>query len=113
MAEDHNLKVILKQFPILSDGSVDAARIAVLVGEDPKINYWDFHQKMFAERGEVGASQALQVAEQLGGNRAELMLDIRGRTGGAARLEQEIDEDPVAAVRRDTAGRGVWRGDET
>jgi protein-disulfide isomerase len=79
MAEDHNLKVILKQFPILSDGSVDAARIAVLVGEDPKINYWDFHQKMFAERGEVGASQALQVAEQLGGNRAELMLDMNGK----------------------------------
>lgn len=79
MAEDPNLKVILKQFPILSDGSVDAARIAVLVGEDPKINYWDFHRKMFAERGEVGASQALQVAEQVGGNRAELMLDMNGK----------------------------------
>src|SRR4051812_11222055 len=51
MAEDPNLKVILKQFPILSDGSVDAARVAVLIGKDPKINYWDFHQKMFAERG--------------------------------------------------------------
>ena len=84
MAEDPNLKVILKQFPILSDGSVDAARIAVLVGKDPKINYWDFHQKMFAERGEVGASQALEVAAQLGGNSAELMLDMNGKVATSA-----------------------------
>jgi protein-disulfide isomerase len=79
MAEDPNLKVILKQFPILSNGSVDAARVAVLVSKDPKINYWDFHQKMFAERGEVGASQALKVAAALGGNSAELMLDMNGK----------------------------------
>jgi protein-disulfide isomerase len=84
MAEDPNLKVILKQFPILSDGSVDAARIAVLVGKDPKINYWDFHQKMFAERGEVGASQALEIAAALGGNSAELMLDMNGKVATSA-----------------------------
>ncbi|MEP7241175.1 MAG: thioredoxin domain-containing protein, partial [Devosia sp.] len=35
MADDPNLRIILRQFPILSAGSVDAARIAVLVGEDP------------------------------------------------------------------------------
>lgn len=79
MAEDPNLKVILKQFPILSNGSVDAARVAVLVSKDPKINYWDFHQKMFSERGEVGASQALEVAAALGGNSGELMLDMNGK----------------------------------
>jgi protein-disulfide isomerase len=80
MAEDKNLRVILKQFPILTSGSIDAARIGVLVGENPKINYWDFHQKLFSMRaGEVGADQALQVAEQLGGNRVELMLDMNGK----------------------------------
>ena len=79
MADDPNLKVILKQFPILTSGSIDAAKVAVLVSEDPKINYWDFHQKLFAARGEVGADQALQVAEQVGGNRDELMLDMNGK----------------------------------
>ena len=34
---------------------------------------------MFAERGEVGASQALKVAAALGGNSAELMLDMNGK----------------------------------
>ena len=79
IAEDPNLRVILKEFPILTDGSMDAARVAVLVSENPKINYWDFHQKLFSQRGEVGASQALQVAEELGGNRVELMLDMNGK----------------------------------
>ena len=79
MADDPNLKVILKQFPILTSGSIDAAKVAVLVSEDPKINYWDFHQKLFAARGEVGADQALQVAEQVGGNRVELMLYMNGK----------------------------------
>lgn len=79
MAEDPNLKVILKEFPILTAGSVDAARVAVLVAQDPKINYWDFHQRLFAVRGEIGAAQALQVAEDLGGNRVEMMVDMNGR----------------------------------
>jgi protein-disulfide isomerase len=78
IAEDTNLKVILKDFPILTAGSVDAARVAVLVAQNPKINYWTFHQQLFSQRGEVGASQALQVAETLGGNRVELMLDMNG-----------------------------------
>lgn len=77
IADDPNLRIILKQFPILSQGSVDAARVAYLVSQDPKINYWDFHQKLFSMRaGEVGADQALQVASDLGGNRGELMLDM-------------------------------------
>jgi protein-disulfide isomerase len=91
MAEDKNLKVILKQFPILTSGSVDAARIGVLVSENPKIDYWQFHEKLFSMRaGEVGADQALQVAEQLGGNRVELMLDMNGKRPTDA-IQQSYD----------------------
>ena len=91
MQADPNLKVILKQFPILSSGSVDAAKVAVLVGENPKIDYWAFHQKLFSLRaGEVGADQALQVAEQFGGNRVELMLDMNGKVPSAA-IQQSYD----------------------
>jgi protein-disulfide isomerase len=79
LADDPNLRVILKEFPILSEGSVDAARIAVLVSKDPKINYWEFHEKLFSTRGQVGADQALQVASELGGNRVALMLDMNGK----------------------------------
>jgi protein-disulfide isomerase len=77
MTDDPNIRIILKQFPILTSGSVDAARIAILVSENPKINYWDFHQKLFSLRaGTVDASQALQVASEVGGDRGELMIDM-------------------------------------
>jgi protein-disulfide isomerase len=91
LADDPNLKVILKQFPILTPGSVDAARVGILVSENPKIDYWQFHQKLFSLRaGEVGADQALQVAEQLGGNRVEMMLDMNGKLPTAA-IQQSYD----------------------
>jgi protein-disulfide isomerase len=91
LADDPKLKVILKQFPILTSGSVDAARVGVLVSEDPKIDYWQFHQKLFSLRaGEVGADQALQIAEQLGGNRVEMMLDMNGKVATDA-IQQSYD----------------------
>lgn len=76
MAEDPNLKVILKEFPILSDGSIDAAKVAVLVNEDSKLDYWAFHQKLFATRGQVDAGAALAAAEAVGGNRVAMMIDM-------------------------------------
>jgi protein-disulfide isomerase len=78
IAEDPNLRVILKEFPILSEGSVEAARVAVLVAADPKINYWDFHQQLFSSRGQVTGATALDVASGMGMNRANLMLNMEG-----------------------------------
>jgi protein-disulfide isomerase len=79
MAEDPNLKVILKEFPILSEGSVEAAKVAVLVSENADLNYWDFHQKLFSTRGQVGVDAALDAAEEVGGNRVALMIDMNGK----------------------------------
>jgi protein-disulfide isomerase len=76
LAEDPNLKVILKEFPILSEGSVEAAKVAVLVNEDRKLDYWSFHQKLFSTRGQVDAGAALAAAEAVGGNRVTMMIDM-------------------------------------
>jgi protein-disulfide isomerase len=84
MAEDPNLKVILKEFPILSEGSVEAAKVAVLVSEDVGLNYWDFHQKLFSTRGQVGVDAALDAAEEIGGNRVALMIDMNGKAAADA-----------------------------
>ena len=76
MAEDPGLRVVLKEFPILSEGSMDAARVAVLVNEDHRLDYWAFHQKLFATRGQVDAAAALAAAEAVGGNRVAMMIDM-------------------------------------
>lgn len=76
LAEDPNLKVVLKEFPILSQDSVDAARIGVLVSE-AKADYWDFHRKLFTSRGRVTMDTALEAAKSLGLNPVELQLEAK------------------------------------
>jgi protein-disulfide isomerase len=84
IAEDPNLKIILKEFPILSDGSVDAAKVAILVNEDRKLDYWAFHQKLFSTRGAVDAGAALAAAEAVGGSRVTMMIDMNKKSVGDA-----------------------------
>jgi len=71
LAEDPNLKIILKEFPILSNESIDAARIGVLVGQSDA-DYWQFHSTLFTSRGKVDKTVALSAAESLGLSPAEL-----------------------------------------
>lgn len=84
MAEDPNLKVILKEFPILGDGSVEAAKVAVLVNENADLDYWAFHQQLFATRGAISADAALKAAEAVGGNRVAMMIDMNGKAAADA-----------------------------
>lgn len=65
LAEDPDLKVILKEFPILSNESIDAARVGVLVGE-ADVDYWQFHEALFSSRGKVDKAAALAAAGELG-----------------------------------------------
>lgn len=72
--EDKNLRIILKEFPILSQGSADAARIGIVVGRNKDINYLDFHTAVYATRGQVDKQAALNAAASLGLNPIEVEL---------------------------------------
>jgi len=76
LAEDPNLRVILKEFPILSQGSVDAAKVGIVVGRDKSVDYWQFHQKLFTARGQVTKETALTAAQELGLNPIEVGLEM-------------------------------------
>lgn len=69
-----DLRVILKEFPILSQESVDAARIAVAVAKSD-VDYWEFHTLLFTGRGKVTKKSALAAAEKLGLNPISVELD--------------------------------------
>lgn len=75
LAEDPNLRVILKEFPILSNESIDAARVAVLVG-DADVDYWTFHETLFTSRSQVDKQVALAAAADLGLSPVSLELDM-------------------------------------
>ena len=52
MKADPKLRVVLKEFPVLGEGSTQAAQVAVAVRMQDKTGgkkYLEFHQKMFAQ----------------------------------------------------------------
>src|SRR6201994_1478073 len=68
MKNDSRLKVVLKEFPVLSEGSVEAARVAVAVRmQDPSgKKYLDFHQKLLGGRGVADKARAMAAAKDAG-----------------------------------------------
>ena len=77
MKGDPNLKLVLKDFPVLGPGSVEAAHVATAFRNQFKGDkFWDFHQKLLGTRGPVGKAQALAVAQELGANMDQLNKDM-------------------------------------
>src|SRR5262249_35728328 len=78
MKADPKLKVVLKEFPVLSQGSVEAAQGAVAVRmQDPTgKKYLDFHQKLLGGRGAADKARALAAAKDAGLDMTRLEKDL-------------------------------------
>src|SRR5260370_16142352 len=85
LKNDPKLKIILKEFPVLGPGSVEAAKVAVAVRMQDKSGkkYLEFHQKLLGGRGQADKTRALAVAKEIG-------LDM-------ARIEKDLKSDEVTA----------------
>jgi protein-disulfide isomerase len=80
MKHDPKLKVVLKEFPVLGPGSVEAARVAVAVRMQDKTGkkYIEFHQKLLGGRGQADKARAFAVAKEIGLDMARLERDLGG-----------------------------------
>ena len=67
MKDDPNLKVVLKDFPVLGPGSVEAARVASAARNQLSGDrFWAFHTKLLGMKGAIGKAEALSVAKEMG-----------------------------------------------
>jgi protein-disulfide isomerase len=74
---DPKLKVVLKEFPVLSEGSVEAAKVAVAVRmQDSGAKYLDFHQRLLGGRGPADKARALAAAKDAGLDMARIEKDM-------------------------------------
>ena len=91
MGKDPKLKVVLKEFPVLGPGSVEAAQVAVAVRMQDKggKKYMEFHQKMLLGRGQADKTRAMAVAKEIG-------LDM-------TRLEKDLKSDEITATLQESA----------
>ena len=86
LKDDPKLEVVLKEFPILGPGSVEAARVAIAVRmQDPTgQKYLAFHRELLGSAGPASKEKALAAAKDQG-------LDM-------TRLEKDVASDEVATT---------------
>ena len=78
LKEDPKLRIVLKEFPVLGPGSIEAAKVAVAVRMQDKAGkkYLDFHQKLLGGRGQADKARAVAVAKEVGMDMARLDKDM-------------------------------------
>ena len=78
MRDDAKLKVVLKEFPVLGPGSLEAAQVAVAVRMQDTTGkkYLDFHTKLLGGRGQADKARALGVAKEVGLDMNRLEKDM-------------------------------------
>ncbi|WP_306028541.1 DsbA family protein [Stappia sp. MMSF_3263] len=66
LQEDNKLRVVLKEFPVLGQGSVEAAQVAVAVNMIAPDKYHDFHRNLMGARSQANKASALAAAREAG-----------------------------------------------
>jgi protein-disulfide isomerase len=90
LKSDPKLKVVLKEFPVLGEGSVQAAQVAVAVRMQDKTGkkYIDFHTRLLGGRGPADKAHALAAAKEAGFDVARIEKDMQ-----SVEIKQTIDEN--------------------
>jgi protein-disulfide isomerase len=88
MKDDPDLHVVLKDFPVLGPGSVEAAHVAAAARNQLQGDrFWDFHYKLLEMHGPIGKKEALAVAKEMGVDMDRLEKDMASAEVGAGLKE--------------------------
>ena len=74
LSEDSGVRLVLKEYPILSEGSKFAARAALAAGEQGR--YFEFHNILMELRGQVTEERVLKAAVGVGLDVPKLERDM-------------------------------------
>ncbi len=94
---DPKLRVVIKDFPVLGPGSVEASRVALaaksqLTGD----KLYEFHTRLMERRGQANGESAKAVAKEMG-------LDM-------ARLDKDLQSDEINTTLQENMGLGEKLG---
>jgi protein-disulfide isomerase len=78
--EDKDLKLVMKEFPILGPGSLVAAKAALASKKQGK--YLDFHLALLGHEGHVEADSVMEIAKSVGLDVAKLKTDMESEEVG-------------------------------
>ncbi len=72
-----NIRIILKEYPILNDNSYDLAKLSLSAGLQGK--YFEFHNILLSTKGAVSYDQALKIAADIGLDIVKLEEDFKSQ----------------------------------
>ncbi|MBY0611336.1 MAG: DsbA family protein [Beijerinckiaceae bacterium] len=75
LAADKALNYVLVNYAVLSEASILASKVALAFSMQKAARYLDFHERLFARKGQLGADVAIDTALALGADRARLLAD--------------------------------------
>lgn len=75
LAEDGNVRLVMREWPILSEGSAFAARAALAARQQGK--YAEMHDALMSMRGKVEADTVLRIAGETGLDVEKLKIDMQ------------------------------------
>ncbi len=105
-ASDPQLRIVYKEFPILSAGSVFAAKAALAANRQGK--YVAFHRALYQGRGQVDEAKVLEVARTLDLNVARMKAGMQD-----AAIERMLEtNNKLAQALHITGTPGFVAGDE-
>ena len=96
MKGNPDLRVVLKDFPVLGVDSVEAAQVASAARKQISgAKFWDFHQKLMMTKGKIGREQAMSAAKEVGLDMAKLQKDaadpeIKDKLAGVLKLGEGL-----------------------
>ena len=76
IAADPMLRVVLKEYPVLGQGSVEAAQVGVAVRIQAPAKYLEFHRKLMGDGGRADKARALAMAAETGLDMDRLKQDL-------------------------------------
>lgn len=115
---DPNVRLVLKEFPILGDESLEAARVALALAKGQPEKYLEFHKRAFAYEGRLDGAHAIDIAKEVGADMERLTRDaadpvIMDRVERNHRLAGELGIDGTPSfVVGDKVVSGVQSLDE-
>ena len=86
-----DMKLVLKDFPVLGPDSIEAAQVASAVRNQlPGDKFWPYHYKLLSSHGRVGKAQALSVAKDMGLDMDQIQRDM-DKAATKAGLQQNME----------------------
>lgn len=79
LGEDRNVRVVLKEWPILGSDSVEAAQVSIAARiQDGGARFQEFHEKLLGMRGRASRAAAVEAASAAGYDPQKIESDLNG-----------------------------------